>query len=425
MKPRPWFLVLLWLGLWLWPGIGHGASATPGAEASASSLRVDLVTVGRGTGLFTRGGHTALAITETRPDGRVVETVYNYGDTNFEDPLLAWHFVAGDMDFFVSVAGDLYDVAERYGLLQDRDVVKQRLALSQAQAKTLSDMLELEIQPDNRTYRFHHLEHLCSTEIRDRLDTLVGGEIQRQLADTDPWTVRDIQHHTFNAHPGGTLIGDLFYGRRHDLPIDRYYALLMPERMRDDLQTVMVPDPDGGDGLVPFAGEPEVLAARGAPPWSDDQSSETWVIAIALAGVGIVGGFVLARRGTDSPRSSAAWLVAWSLPIGLGGLGLVLLPLVSSVPELHDNELVVSWLVTDLALVPVAVRWWRKGVTAPAWVWRYAQVRLVVVTLAVAARAGGVFIQQPWILPVASLGCSLGLWWFVRNLRATAPDAHP
>jgi Domain of unknown function (DUF4105) len=360
-------------------------------------------------------------VTERLPDGRELTRGYNYGDTDFEDAGVPLRFVFGELTFFLAPTGDLYDTAEHYGLLQDRDVFRQRLALTPAQARAVAERLDTEVRPEHREYRYHYLEATCSTKARDLIDEVTGGALRRQLeGQRDEWTVRDFQQLTFDGAPLLGLLGDLMFGRKHDLPISRYYALLWPERMRVTLQAVMVPDPAGAEGLVPLAGPPEPLAARGGPPTSVRRNEVTWIAAPLLLVWALAGGVGVAARGRRHPRTAALWLMSWSLPAGLLGAAIVVLQLFSSVPQLRGNELVASLLVTDLLLVGLAWRWWRHGLTCPRWLHAYAAVRLGVVGAAVGARALGVLVQQPWVVPVASLGCSLALWWVARALRRGA-----
>jgi hypothetical protein len=112
------------------------------------------------------------------------------------------------------------------------------------------------------------------------------------------------------------------------------------------------------------------------------------------------------------------WLWSWALPTGLAGAAIVVLQLVSTLPQLRGNELVASLLATDLWLVGVGLRWWRRGLERPRGLYAYAVARLVVVSMAVAGRAVGLLIQEPWIVPVASLGCAIALLWVARELES-------
>jgi hypothetical protein len=408
---RAWHLRLFVLAC-LWLGAGRSAAA------AEHEYRAELLTVGPGDALLTRAGHAAVVVVDRWPDGREFSTVYNYGDADFGDPWLGLKFAFGQPRFYLSVVGDLYAAVEFYGLNQNRDVWVQPLSLTSAQAQALAERLELQAQPEHREYDYHYLEHTCTTELRAVLDAQLGGAIETQLsAETDPWTIRTYQQLVFDGDWVMPLLADAGFGRRHDEAITKYYATMWPGRLREYLQEVRVPDPNGGDGLVPLAGAPELVAERGGAPATEVPTQLTWYVAGIGGALFLLGGLWLRSRAPS--RLAGVWLLAWAVPVGVVGLVITVLALASAVPETHDNELVLSLLATDLGLVPTGVRWLRGRTTVPTWLPRYAVIRLVVVGAAVAARATGVFIQEPWIVPVASLAFGIGLWRVTSGLAAT------
>lgn len=391
------------------------ARAAPTAE-----VRIELITVGPGDALLTRAGHAALAVLEVWPDGREMATVYNYGDADFDDPWLGPRFIFGVARFRLAISGDLYDTVEFYGPMQNRDVFRQRLALTPEQADRVAAALSRAVLPDNREYPYHYLRRTCTTELRSLLDDVLGGTIQQQLSDPDPWTVRDYQQLTFDGDIATALLGDAIFGRAHEAEIDRFFAMMWPDRMRAYLQDVMVADPTGGGAMVPLASAPELLAERGGQPATVSPTRITYWFSPIAAVLVLLGALLLRRRTAPPTRLHGLWLLAWSLPIGAVGLLITVLSLVSSVPELGNNELVLSLLATDLVLLSPAIAWLRGKTSVPRWLGRYAQLRLAVVAGATALHVVGVFIQQPWVIPPASLLCSVALWWLVAGLSPQA-----
>ncbi|MBL4685055.1 MAG: DUF4105 domain-containing protein [Nannocystaceae bacterium] len=391
------------------------ARAAPSAE-----VRIELITVGPGDALFTRAGHAALAVVEAWPDGREMTTVYNYGDADFGDPWLGPRFIFGVARFRLAISGDLYDTVEFYGPMQNRDVFRQRLALTTMQAGRVAAALQHTVLPENREYPYHYLRRTCTTELRTLLDEVLGGTIHAQLSDPDPWTVRDYQQLTFDGDIATALLGDAVFGRAHEAQIDRFFAMMWPDRMRAYLQDVIVADPAGGGAMVPLASAPELLAERGGQPATVSPTRITYWFAPIAATLVMLGALGLRRRSTTPTRLHGLWLLMWSLPLGAVGLLITLLSVASSVPELGDNELVLSLLATDLVLVSPGIAWLRGKTSVPRWLGRYAQVRLAVVGVATALHVVGVFVQQPWVIPPASLLCSVALWWLAAGLSPRA-----
>lgn len=390
------------------------ARAGHAAAPEGTRVRVELLTVSAGDAFLSRAGHAALSVVEIWPDGRELSTVYNYGDADFDDPWLPLRFLFGRPNFRLAISGDFFDTVQRYGPLQNRDVYVQQIALSSAQAEALGAQLAVDAQPENREYPYHYLERTCTTELRNLLDTALDGALSRQLAQPDPWTVRAYQRLTFDGTFVVAIVGDIVFGRAHDQPISQYFAMMWPARMREYLQAVRVPDPAGGPASVPLASPPVLVAERGGRPATVAPNRVSrWFFPLAAALV-LLGAFALRRTGRLPSRLAGAWLLAWSVPSAVLGFVVAVFCLASTVPELRNNELIASLLVTDVALWWPGVAWVRGKGAVPRWVRGYARFRLAVVAAAVAAHAVGLFVQQPVVIPIASLGASVALWWLVR-----------
>ena len=104
------------------------------SRAGAPESEIDLLVMGPGDHLYTRGGHAALMVAEIEDGELVRSTVYNYGDTDWEDPLLVPHFLRGNLTFFLSDTGSIESTLQEYGVKQGREITRQRLNLSAEQA---------------------------------------------------------------------------------------------------------------------------------------------------------------------------------------------------------------------------------------------------------------------------------------------------
>jgi hypothetical protein len=82
------------------------------ALARAAELQIHLLVMGPGDHLYTRGGHAAIMVAQMEGSELVESTVYNYGDTDWDDPWLVPHFLRGDLTFFLSDTGDLLSTLE-------------------------------------------------------------------------------------------------------------------------------------------------------------------------------------------------------------------------------------------------------------------------------------------------------------------------
>lgn len=389
-------------------------TSRPG-RAGAPEVQIHLLVMGPGEHLYTRGGHAALLVAEMEDGAPVRSHVYNYGDTDWDDPLLVPNFLRGNLVFFLSDTGELVSTLEEYGVRQGRSVTRQRLNLTPAEAAEVKRRLEEGIAPGKREYLFHHIHALCSTRIMDLLDDVLKGRLRAELAGKPgPYTARHYHETIFAESPLASIGGDLFFGRLHDRVLDRWESAASPENMRDELQAILVPAPSG-EGRVPLAEPPAEVVAR-TEPLVVERSAFTrvlWGALLALlAGAGA--GALLRRPGR---RERAAKVVSRAaLSSGVVGTVMLALMLFSRVPEMRWNELILVFWPLDLWLAWRVRRLVKEGAAPSGWVRGYSIARLAVAGLVVAGHAAGVLYQEPRVL--AALGCveAAVLFAMVRSL---------
>ena len=405
------------LGLWVGVLVAVLASSlslslSPSAHAAVpeAELRTEilLMTMGPGDSLYAQGGHAALMVAQMRGEQMVHSDVYNFGDTEWGDPSVPWKFIAGTLEFRLDRPGDMYDVAENYGLRQNRDVYLQKLALTRAQAEEVATRLEVTLAPDRRNYTYHYVEAICTTKIRDLLDEVLGGSIREQLQPrVDELTTRDYEQISFTGYPLAGLGADLLMGRRNDTPIDQYYSLFYPDNMRVHLEEVMVPDPSGSGSLVPLASAPEMIAGRQGPPPGMGRTFGSWWVfgPLALLLAALARSVVLAESGsTRQVRALGRWLLLWVVICGVLSIVVGAVMAITPVPHFIENELILTFVPLDLWLLWPAVGLVRGRERMIGAVRRYATVRMVLAVAVLGARIPGWLYQEPLLLPLFVLG---------------------
>jgi hypothetical protein len=401
------------------------ASRPPTVVAGAGPrYEINLITMGPGEHLYTRAGHAALEVVTIRGKKRT-SRVFNYGDADWQQAGLTWKFFRGTLMFRLSVAGTLEQVVAGYGQSQDRSIFKQRLALTDAQKQRLVALLERDLQPKNRYYPYHHIERICTTRIRDRLDDVLAGALKKQL-DGRPHkkTIRDYQPVGFRGHHLAFLGGDLLIGRLHDRPISDYYALYIPQLMSEYLQQVDVVTADGKK--VPLAGKPTVLYQRWKPPVLGEPGQTTSIFFLLML-VWLMLFIALAYLESGRKPPDAAKLARSAK---LAGVGLLLpaivlvfvslagwaLQLLSVVPELHQNELLLFFWPTDVLLLLKAIQWLRGRHSTSRFFNAYLIAHIAVALIALLAHGIGVLYQRPLVVPVGATVWLLTAWVMTRRL---------
>ena len=418
------------------------------SRAGAPEIEIDLLVMGPGDHLYTRGGHAALMVAEIEDGELVRSTVYNYGDTDWEDPMLVPHFLRGDLTFFLSDTGSIESTLQEYGVRQGREITRQRLSLTAAQAAEVAKRLREGLSPGKREYTFHHVHALCSTKIMDLLDDVMGGALRAELlGQPGPSTGRHYQDLIFSESLLAVIAGDLFIGRQHDRVLDKWESTASPEHMRDYLQSILVPRAPGASERVPFAETPVLLVARTtplvlSPSWA---GKALWgALLLALLGAGAAGyrrvrtaveGTAVgakasgARASLEDKGELAAKVIVWaSLVSGVIGLLILGFTALSKVPEFNQNELILVFWPADLWLAWQARRAMKSGGELGLWTARYAHARFFVAALAVLGHAVGVLHQEPRIVLALGVVEAGVLWTLVRALRgvaATTPKPAP
>jgi hypothetical protein len=390
--------------------------AQPGAPRAAppaepgSTLRISVLTFGPGDAVWERFGHNAIRVLDTAT-GK--DLAYNWGMFSFDDPNFIPRFLSGDTQYWV-------DTFQTRGLLDyyrrvDRETVEQVLALTPAQRAEIAAFVEANIREENKRYRYDYFLDNCSTRVRDVLDRVLGGALERRFTVlTTALTYRSETVRLLTPDPIPQAGTDFALGPRADQPLTVWASMFVPMRFRDALRDVTVEAPGGGTMPLVSAEIVHHDAARASEP------AEARGIALGMWGP-LLGAWMLllvplgekSRRRTRIPAAVMATL--WYGVTGLLGLVLLGMWLGSAHRFWYENlNLLIVSPLGLVAAVPAALAV-RRGRVAP-WV-RWLLVAIVAQALLalllaplVTQRLGGPLLL---VLP-AHLGLAIALW---RHLR--------
>jgi len=231
--------------------------------SAQSTLTVSVLTWGPGDLVFERFGHNALRI-QDRATG--MDLAYNWGMFDFDQPNFLGRFLSGDTKYWVEAFPSqmLIDFYAR----QDRESIEQVLNLSDAQKSQLAAFVANQALEANRYYRYQYFDDNCSTRIRDALNTVLGGALERSFVPIrTEWTHRGESIRLTGPTMYSQLGIALALGPKADVPMTAWQAMFIPMRFRDYLRGVTVPNPAGG--TMPLVLEERTLhtpQARAAEP---------------------------------------------------------------------------------------------------------------------------------------------------------------
>ncbi|NOT09042.1 MAG: DUF4105 domain-containing protein [Gemmatimonadales bacterium] len=340
----------------------------PGTE-----LTVTLLTFDSGGQVWERFGHNGIWIRDARAG---TDHLYDYGRFSFEQKNFFLRFAQGKMWYSMGDTNNVEGVVRFYAS-EGRKIWAQELDLLPAERLALREMMLENIRPENAGYAYDYYLDNCSTRIRDALDRVVGGAIQRYGEAPSGFTWRE-ETRRLNQHNiflyTGLMIG---LGQRTDRQMSRWEQMFLPIRFREHLDSVSIAGPDGA--VRRLVKTRTVLAEGGRYPVPDRPAD--WTFRYLLVGV-VIGGLLAGlggrfgrgaasrRLGVSSSRGAVgaaaisrylflALATLWMLLAGIAGLVLTWLWGFSTHLAAHRNENLLLFNLLALALavlLPLALR---------------------------------------------------------------------
>lgn len=219
------------------------------AEAIAKAESVDefakyevyLLTVDIGPTLDSRYGHTILRILDSKTGE---DHLYNWGTFSFSNAFYI-NFVQGKLRYWVS--DQTYDdVLYQYGYYLKRNLISDRLVLTNKQKSELISIIHENMQGSNIFFWYDFFFNNCSTIPRDYLDRILHGELfsrftQRPASKNFRQYVRD----HLNYPPIIGLILEINLTSPVDQDISQWQEMFYPPKLRDYLAELPAFDDEG------------------------------------------------------------------------------------------------------------------------------------------------------------------------------------
>ena len=192
------------------------------------SICVSLVTCSPGTEVYAVYGHTALRI-EIPTAG--VDMAVNYGLFMFDAPNFIWRFIKGETDYVVGVSN--YPIFEREYTERGSSVTLQQLNLSEEEKIKLIALLNHNLRPENRTYRYNFLYNNCSTKAHDKVEEALKAHLKDIPTDSVEVSYRNILHQYTSEYPWLQFGIDYLLGVEADRGIDARRQMFAPEYLKN------------------------------------------------------------------------------------------------------------------------------------------------------------------------------------------------
>ena len=305
------------------------------------------MTMGPGKRVWERFGHNAIWIHDPVQG---TDQAYNYGLFDFRQQNFLLRFIQGRMWYWMQ-GFPAQSYVEQYRRA-NRSVWVQELEMAPRARRELQEFLEWNERPENRFYHYDYYRDNCSTRIRDALDRALGGRIRQETRELA--TGRTYRFHTRRLTANDPLVYTgllLALGQPVDRPISAWEEMFLPLAMREHLRRISVP---GGDGRpTPLVrSERTLFESSGTPP---PERPPFWLPAYLGIGVvlgsGILGPSVRARRSRLARLGLHDGQRNWALLVGVVGLILVGLWMLTDHTAAYNNENVLQVSLVALALL--------------------------------------------------------------------------
>ena len=316
---------------------------------------VSFVTVFPGSEIYELEGHSAIRI--RFPDGR--DVAFNFGLFDFAKPNFVYHFVKGETDYMVGAIPWNYFVESYSG--SGRRIEEQPLALSPVQTSRLLELLEIQLRPENRTYRYNYVKDNCATRPLRIVELALGDSIilapssaERELP---ALTFRNVMRRYHSNYPWYQFGIDLALGSGIDYTLDRRELSFAP--------VVLVEQLDGATaGGLPVVTGRRIIT-EGTGPTAAADPTPWYLTPMSVFSILLAIAIILSIRDIRRGRVSRWFDTALFGILGLTGCLLTFLIFVSSHEATSPNWLY-AWL-NPLCLIPAVFLWLKNGRRIVIW----------------------------------------------------------
>lgn len=318
-------------------------------SAHESDTLVSLVTCYPGHDIYELEGHTAIRV---RTDD-MHDVAIHWGLFDFDAPNFVYRFVKGETDYMCGMMPWRYFV-ESYRM-HGRRVEEQVLELDPIQKRHIIDILQQNLLPHNRVYRYNYVKDNCATRPMQIIRAATGDSLHTGPCLFDTWSAptsfRDVMRFYHKNYPWYQFGIDLALGAGIDYPLkpsEYAFAPLLLEQMINGATIHGRHIARPARTVVDF---PADNAVQEPTPWYLTPITVCWCIFILL-----LWATIRDRR----RRQVTKWVDSLYFGIiGLTGLLLTFLMFVS-VHEATSPNYLYLWL-NPSGLIPVVFIWLKNG----------------------------------------------------------------
>ena len=139
---------------------------------SIQDTTIYLLTCSPGTATYSIYGHSAIRVVISHLKS---DSVYNWGVFDFSTKNFVWKFAKGRLNYFLDTSEYQRFMLEYF--YEKRSVFSQKINLESSEIRVLLSLIQENLLPENRSYRYDFFFDDCSTRIRDLIEKAVGTRL--------------------------------------------------------------------------------------------------------------------------------------------------------------------------------------------------------------------------------------------------------
>ncbi len=196
------------------------------AQTDSSHVRISLLTCTPGEDLYSTFGHSALRVTDSVSNDDIV---YNYGTFDFSEPGFYTKFIRGKLMYYLSTED--FDSFRDFYRGENRGITEQVLHLTQDEKNNIKQLLQQNLQNENRFYKYDFLFDNCTTRLRDLVEKSADSKVSYGRVVTERKRFRQLiyEYLNYNDKQWSKLGIDLLLGSKTDAIMKTREVMFLPD----------------------------------------------------------------------------------------------------------------------------------------------------------------------------------------------------
>jgi hypothetical protein len=211
-----------------------------------------LLTCSPGTATYSIYGHSALRV--VIPDINA-DQVFNWGVFDFSTPNFVWKFAKGKLNYILGVYP--YEIFLNEYFVDKRSVFSQTINLDASEKRILLGLIQTNLLPENRLYKYDFFYDDCSTRIRDLIEKAVGTKLSYPPDENKRMpSFRDLVGEYQNSYPWLKMGVDLIMGTPGEVKASFRDRMFLPLYLQKNLSLAVV---NRDHKLIPLLSSSETI----------------------------------------------------------------------------------------------------------------------------------------------------------------------